>query len=88
MSGYSERIVPGRLMGMELLSHSEIAMPTRLSKVRLQARATLAVARERTTDTRLKKNYTGILPEVLLDNPPMLCSLDIDDFKMRLDQLW
>lgn len=70
-------------MGMEVLIHCEITVPTRLSKVRLQARATLAVARENTTEKNIVKNYTGTLPEVLLDNPliPILCSLDI-----RLDR--
>lgn len=42
-SGYSARIFPGTLMDMEALKKSEIFCSTRLSKVELQARATLAV---------------------------------------------
>ena len=61
-SGYSARIFPGTLMDMEALKKSEIFCSTRLSKVELQARATLAVPERggETYNERLESYIQGL----------------------------
>lgn len=46
-SGYSASTLPGTVIAMEALKKPEIFCSTRLSKVELQARATLAVPKRR-----------------------------------------
>ena len=45
-SGYSANTPPGALMAMDDLKKSDILCSTRLSKLELQARATLAVPKK------------------------------------------
>lgn len=60
-SGYSARTPPGTFMAMEALKKPEIFCSTKLSKVELHARATLAVPLEKKRKRSREVNrMTGI----------------------------